>query len=451
MNLSLGWFKSKKKEELSELQLEEQRLKVEILQKRLNKENPEPVQRVFKSVKLVNNVLTVVFNDGTVIVKAKSTPEDFENVRKALNEVEILNILGETEIAEEKAQMIELREISEGMVQLSQLDDFVIKEDESVYLKGINRSLPPLLMKKFAAIVNDRSKKGEGWKEALADDDEFQGVKRFFMWCCLNPRAEVANKLYDFLERNSYRITKQGFFAALRNVVTVGGENTDLVQFISNAYNKIKAVWKKNPENYNVYNNGEYTLVKKGSTISETNLVGNLKDLYTNLPDMKENRFTDAHTHTFDIRVGKVVTMPPEKCSWSTVDCAEAGLHFTADEIHYVGCGDTSVLVLINPMKVVGIGEHKGRCYEYLPIMTVPAAEATTLLHDLEFDTLQLDEEYVIHQLEGLSEKVKEGFTAETSKYTFNLPSISTMEINDIISRLGEMKAKISTRVSIIE
>jgi hypothetical protein len=45
-------------------------------------------------------------------------------------------------------------------------------------------------------------------------------------------------------------------------------------------------------------------------------------------------------------------------------------------------------------MKVVGIGQHKGRCYEYLPIMTVPREEATQILHDGDFDTLQLDDEY---------------------------------------------------------
>ena len=165
-------------------------------------------------------------------------------------------------------------------------------------------------------------------------------------------------------------------------------------------------------------------------------LIGNLKELYLDLPNRAENRFTDDWTKTFDIRIGSPVSMPIEKCNWSTQDCAAAGLHFTADQIHYVGCGDTSVLVLINPMKVVGIGKHKGRCYEYLPIMTVPREEATEILHDLDFDTLALDEDYAIHELESLTEKAKEGFTAEASKHSFNLPSISTIEIENIVTSL---------------
>ena len=61
--------------------------------------------------------------------------------------------------------------------------------------------------------------------------------------------------------------------------------------------------------------------------------IGNLKDLYKDLPNRHENRFTDDWTKTFDIRVGKPVSMPKEECNWSTQDCAAAGLHFTADQI----------------------------------------------------------------------------------------------------------------------
>ena len=179
--------------------------------------------------------------------------------------------------------------------------------------------------------------------------------------------------------------------------------------------------------------------------------MGGLTDLYLDLPNRHENRFTDDWTKTFDIRIGKVVKMPKEDCSWSTQDCAAAGLHFTSDQIHYVGCGDQSVLVLINPMKVVGIGTHKGRCYEYLPIMTVPREEATKILHDSQFDTLQLDENYAIRELESLEQKVQEGFVAESSKYEFNLPQISMSEIRNIAKSLDSMKAEISSRVVLVD
>jgi hypothetical protein len=215
----------------------------------------------------------------------------------------------------------------------------------------------------------------------------------------------------------------------------------------------VKAVWKKNPSDFKVlkHDDGSYSIAPVDKLIANAQTMGTLTHMYKELPNMKENRFTDAHTRTFDIRVGQPVNMPMEECNWSTADCAHAGLHFTADQIHYVGCGDTSVLILINPMKVVGIGQHKGRCYEYLPIMTVPRMEATKILHDISFDTLELDEDYAIRELESLEEKAKAGFTAETSKYNFNLPNISSIEISSIVHSLNAMKKFIDKRVSVIK
>lgn len=507
---SLNWFKSKKEREIEDLKHE---IKLKQLQKELDRIDAPPVQstwstgtsntpiiwgttpsqpasyqikiedpKPYKTVKMVNNVLTVVLNDGSILSKPNATTEDFEDVRSAIDEFEIIDVMAVQEVvAERKKQEFEAekaRALQAGIKLLADLDDFEVK-GTSVYLKGINRTLPQLLVEEFLRIVN----RNNGNRYALANDDEYQSLKRFFMWCCLNPRAEVADKLYNFLKKNSFKITKQGFFVALRNVVTLHG-STELVQFVSNAYNKVKAVWKKSPDAYEVYlKDGQYSFIHKGDTyttemvdcqdddyefedcdscegcdencereitVKRSDLgehIGNLTALYLDLPNRAENRFTDAHTQTFDIRVGRAVSMDPGACRWNTDDCGAEGLHFTSDEIHYVGCGDQSVLVLINPMKVVGIGEHKGRCYEYLPIMTVPREEATSILHDLDFDTLALDEDYAIRELEGLTEKVKAGFVAESNKHEFNMPHISTREIENIVASLDEMKSEISKRI----
>jgi len=506
--LSLNWFKSRKKRELEELQVEEQRIKNELLRKELYQPSfatsatsapvektynwtvnttPTPTVSVkpYKTVKMVNDVLTIVLNDGSVLSKPGATADDFIAARNATDEVDILSVVATQEIVtERKRQEFEAekaRALKAGIQLLAQLDDFEVKGD-SVYLKGINRTLPQLLVEEFLRIVNSyRNSPSYYLQNALNQDDEYQSLKRFFMWCCLNPRAEVADKLYNFLKNNSFKITKQGFFVALRNVVTLHG-STELVQFVSNAYNKVKAIWKKSPDAYEVYlKDGQYSFIHIDDTyttelmegeewydeeideyvtsedeevsVKRSDLgeyVGNLTELYLDLPNRAENRFTDAHTRTFDIRVGRAVSMDPGACRWNTDDCGAEGLHFTADEIHYVGCGDQSVLVLINPMKVVGIGESKGRCWEYLPIMTVPREEATEILHDLDFDTLQLDDSYAIRELESLTEKAKDGFVAESKKHEFNIPHISTVEIENIVESLDEMKSEISSRVQMI-
>jgi hypothetical protein len=463
---SLSWFK--RQSELENLVIEEQILKNEILKKELGISSEKP----YLNVKLVNDVLTIVLNDGSILTKPNATEQDYRTAIIASTEATLFDICADSEVSEEKrrqeAEVKRLQALQEGIKTLEGLEDFEI-EGNSVRLAGTGRTMPQLLVEKFIEIV--------GMYEMdpfndVTEDEEYQALKRFFMWCCLNPRAEVANDLYEFLNKNSFRITKQGFFVALRNVVTLHG-STELVQFVSNVYNKVKAVWKKKPDAYTVFlKDGEYTIIHEDDMYYEEEIwdeendcyydeqflkedlgenLGSLTDLYLDLPNRHENRFTDAHTRTFDIRIGQVVNMPPQECNWSTADCAHAGLHFTADEINYVGCGDQSVLVLINPMKVVGIGQAKGRCYEYLPIMTVSREESTEILHDLDFDTLELDESFVIRELQNLAEKAKEGFIIESSKHQFNIPPMSHIQINTIVTSLEEMKCSISKRVKYLD
>lgn len=442
----------------------------------------------YSNIKFVNDVLTIILNDGNIVSKYPATMDDFNRARNSKTEVELFTVCSSKEGLEEKRKFEEEVKRNEALsAGIKSLIDFAEDEfeerDGALYMTGIDRSMPQLLIEEFIILFQ------EDWNDDEVNE-RWEGLKRFWMWCCLNPRAEVADELFRFLKDNSFRITKQGFFVALRNVVTLHG-GAELVHFVSNTYNKVKAVWKKSPEKYTVFlENGQYKIVHEddlytdewvecdycyGEPVPEEDqedcacptcdgeggytditrvehgeLIGSLTDLYLDLPNRAENRFTDDWTKTFDIRVGVPVKMPMEECNWSTQDCAAAGLHFTADQIHYVGCGDQSMLVLINPMKVVGIGQHKGRCYEYLPIMTVPREEATSILHDLDFDTMQLDDAYAIQELDNLAEKVKEGFAAEAKKYNFNFPTINPQTVEKIIANLDEMKQVIGGRVVIV-
>lgn len=503
--LSLEWFKNRVDHSIEK-----------VIEKKLDKlveevdNDGSPQTKPYNSIKLVNDVLTIVLSDDSIISKVNATEDDYHAAESATTIGELYVIVSDpnvvSEIAEKDRSERRLKALKKGLVSLEESGEFVLDGD-SVYFKGISRSLPQLLVEE---LINEVSR-AEALGIPLNDYDGYQSLKRFFMWCALNPRAEVAHELYRFLKENSFRITKQGFFVALRNVVTLHG-SPELVHFISNTYNKVKAVWKKSPDDYTVFlQDGEYKLVHDDKLYREetytttvcpdcggeggyyddgdcyddedewnegewvecdtcdgtgevepyevTNtvqvdhgeLVGKLTDLYLDLPNRHENRFTDDWTKTFDIRIGKVVNMPQEDCNWSTQDCAAAGLHFTSDQIHYVGCGDQSVLVLINPMKVVGIGSHKGRCYEYLPIMTVPREEATEILHDNQFDTLQLDEVYAVRELDDLQTKVKEGFAKESNKYEFSLPNISSIDVRNIVGSLEEMKAEITARVRMVD
>jgi len=504
--LSMQWFKSKIEHAVEKVITS----KIENLMEQEDPEVPgsdyDVDRKPYLNVKMVNDVLTIVTNDGNILTKPNATPQDFIMAKAARTEEDLYLIVATPEVISEKkdreAEVAKLRALHKGIDQLKNLRQFRV-EGNTVYLTGINRSLPQLLVERFIEIVypytNNPHLSNQEMADILDDNDEFLAHKRFFLWCCLNPRAEVADRLYDFLNKNGMKITKQGFFVALRNIVVVHG-SAELVDFVSNAYNKVKAVWKKSPDNYTVFlEDGEYKLVHNDDLertemmecemcdgtgeywneeaseygdepgyetcyncdgtgeheatilINHGERIGGLTELYLDLPNRHENRYTDNWTKTFDIRVGQVLSMPIDECNWSTQDCATAGLHFAGHTAPYVLCGDTTVFTLHNPMKVVGIGEEKGRCYEYLPFMTTNIEEADEIMNSRDFDFLQLDEQYAINELQSLEEKVKAGFAAEAKKYDFNLPHISASEIKNIVASLEDMRSEIANRVNHID
>jgi hypothetical protein len=499
--LSLDWFKQTAENAIAKVVAN----KLESLMEQEEAPVQQSYVKPYTNIKLVNNTLTIVLSNGDILTKPGATEDDYHAIINARSIHEIYAVIASREVLEDvekvRAEAARIKALQQGIELLGCINDFRV-EGTSVYLTGTSRSMPQILVEKFIEIVdrvaNEPSQ--EVFSDQLMQDDEYVAHKNFFMWCCLNPRAEVAHELYRFLTENSFKITKQGFFVALRNVVTLHG-SPELVNFVSNAYNKVKAVWKKNPDHYTVFlEDGQYKLVHDSALVTIQKVtsddcpncngaggwydfddewedcttcdgtgiveeytyeeeipvehgqrIGGLTELYLDLPNREENRFTDNWSRTFDIRVGQVVSMPSEDCNWSTQDCAAAGLHFAGYTAPYVLCGDTTVMTLHNPMKVVGIGREKGRCWEYLPFMLTTVAEADQIMNDRSFDFLQLDEQYAIRELESLTEKVKEGFATEAKKYEFNLPQISASEINTIVANLSEMKTKIKDRVVTIK
>ena len=112
---SLNWFKSGKEKELLELKIQEQKiLNIGLLQEIANRMDeasklPDEVDMGIKiipkpylNVKLVNDVLTVILADGSIISKPNATTEHFQIVRNAVHESEIFDVIGSSEILEEK-------------------------------------------------------------------------------------------------------------------------------------------------------------------------------------------------------------------------------------------------------------------------------------------------------------------------------------------------------------
>ena len=451
---SLKWFRSNNQEKLEKLELEKKEKELELLNLQL-KEG----KKLYKMLSLVNNNLTIVLQDGSIISKSNATENDVQEIKLATTESEILRIVKDVNIQQEKVTEQLTREdvemYSEGFELFKYLDDFYT-EGNTVYLSGTNRSLPDLLVKKFIEIITrvDKVFSEESLQEKLNKDEEYLSHKKFFMWCCLNPNAQSAEDLYGFLEKHNMKIDRHGNFYAYRRVKTVGNDNKELVDFISNTYNKIKAVWKKSPKKFKVVtvpDSKKYELKQSDFNVEDTEYVclGDLEYLYLNLPNMQENRYTSAHTGQEDYRVGNVISMPRNEGDDNNSVSCSMGFHAASKEYDYSGFGDQDILVIINPMDVLAVpkGEiGKLRTCRWFFAMTLEKDERY-ILDEEDFNVLELGDIYNEKCFEDIEEHVKNGFTQEVKRHTFTLPTLSSKELSTIINSLEEISNVINNRV----
>jgi len=459
MKLSLKWFRSTRDEELETLKVEEQKLKNKILQAKLVPETPKskPVDsKPYKFRKMVDSVLTIVLKNGDILTKSNATIQDFKNVEFAITENDLYTIASSVTVVEERERKKEQEEtekaykIYAGFETLKGLSEFEV-EGNSVYFRGIKRSLPTMLVERLAQIV-EAHKNSLDILPPVTENLEFQSLKKFWLKCCLNPSAKSAEDLYKFLNAHHFKIDNHGNFYAYRRVKSVGDGNKELVKFISNAYSKVKAVWKKKPIDYYVWagDDGELYFDKSYQGDGINYLHGNLHDLYVDLPNMEENRYTSAHTGLEDYRVGKVISMPRNDGDDNNQISCSKGFHAASKAYDYSGFGDTPILVIINPMDVLAVPRNedgKLRTCRWFFASTLDKEEQYILDND-DFDVSELGDVFEQKCAENLEEYIKKGFAEEVKRHTFDLAPINHLEVSKIVRSLDEMRDSISKRVS---
>lgn len=450
--LSLEWFKSKIERSVENVISK----KIDNLIEKMDGEEdnipslPE-YDRPYKTMTLTNDVLTVVLHDGAVLSKSNSTINDFFTIKKCQTEEEVVEkMMGTEEILsreEKEKEKRRLEALSKGVELLLETGEFELSVDgKSIYMKGIKRTIPQLLIERFAEIVYNAN--------SYVDGIEYQSLKKFWMKCCLNPNAQSAEDLYEFLANHQFKIDKHGNFYAYRRVVSKrSSQNKELVNFVSNTYTKVKSIWKKSPKDYGVfYNtaNSEYIFkpLEDGPTLLE-NFTGNLEELYLELPSMQKSMFTSAHTGMEDYRVGEVISMPRyEGDDDNSVNCSK-GFHAASKAYDYSYFGDTPILVIINPMDVLAVplGEvGKLRTCRWFFAAVLDESEKH-ILDDDDFDVTDLGDIFEEKCLENMTEYVQNRFSEEVKRHTFTLPTISDREVSKIVHSLEYMKAILSGRV----
>jgi hypothetical protein len=236
----------------------------------------------------------------------------------------------------------------------------------------------------------------------------------------------------------------------------VSKESTDdeLIDFISNTYNKVKAIWKKSPNNYYVFleDDGSYSISTNSESYGISKRIGTLTDLYLDLPNMASNSYTSAHTGREDYKVGSVISMPRHQGDDNNQMSCSKGFHAASKAYDYSSFGDTPILVIINPMDVlsVPVGEFgKLRTCRWFFAMTLTEDEEH-ILDDEDFDVTDLGDVFEEACGQDLENYVLNSFSEEVQRHTFTIPQMSNIQINKIVKSLNQMKEEIEERVQSI-
>lgn len=180
--------------------------------------------------------------------------------------------------------------------------------------------------------------------EARGDEKELMKFKNFWTLVSLNPDSRVRNNLFWFIRKWDMQLTDSGLIIAYRNadIKEEAKYSTEQVKNIINTYYKEKYINNADPYKMN--------FVDKGIT-------GNLGELYDEIVNGGDSPvYTDQHSHTTEIRLGKPVRIPREECDADQEHSCSRGLHTGAKgwlkQNYY---GNVGLMVLVNPANVVAV------------------------------------------------------------------------------------------------
>lgn len=311
--------------------------------------------------------------------------------------------------------------IKKNLSAIEETGDFYYK-DNSLYMNGINLSIPELLAQELAKSI---------------DTLRYEALKKFWILCSLNPNPQARQDLFKFLQGGTFTITSSGLFVAYRNVnIKQGGKDRKLTEFLNTNAPRIKA-WKKPARNFEVYRvNKAYEMydMKKRATAPEGEHVGNFSYLMENLAD--KVTYTDNYTKTFTIKIGEPVSMPREDCDNNAGQDCSRGLHLgNKSFLRPSDFGTVGLICLCNPYNVVSVphyNSNKLRCCEYLPIGNVEYKDGKLV----EIDTELYEDDYCQFTTGQINEMLKEHHPEEVQINTlFDISSVSE-SIRDIANQV---------------
>lgn len=309
----------------------------------------------------INNYLKVVFDDGTTVERHDSTPE-------------LLNQIKENLTADKETLMrIVNPEYGKAMDIVNNVKDskFIVKKGQSFYIPSISELTMPI---DFVEAFLEAEKMG--------DTDKVTAYYNFWTLVSLNPDSRVRNNLFWFLKKWGMVISKSGLIVGYRNAdIKYQGTkfSHEYMREITKQYAYIKYISKRNTDDYIVCYDPNLQIYTKKDAINYDLPGITLTQAYNDIitaGNKEETVYTDHHSHTFEIRLGHIVSMPRNQVDSNQEHTCSRGLHVGAkDWLEQNYFGTVGMRVLINPADVCGIPPQddygKMRVCAYYPVNIV--------------------------------------------------------------------------------
>ena len=317
-----------------------------------------------------------------------------------------------------------------------------------VYLAGFNTPLPQLLID----VIEEYTDNGY----------PIDAIINFWKLLMINPDKRVRNTLFNFIKIHDFSITDAGYMVVYKAVDykdRVKRERT-FEEYVSNQVLHVKKDWKCSPKKYDVYksnDSGEYGIAKV-ETVENWDeddkgieVMGNLGELYKAIFDGVTSDestvpvYTDKHTHTMTILLGKPVQQARKECDGDPAEDCSNGLH--------VGCTgyvnsfgnncDVVLVCLVNPAHVISVPKSectKMRVCEYFPV-------AVATYKDQKIDVVEqkyFEDDYREYELEDLNNQIEKMLAEE-------LPVETAINAEPETRSMSELLKIIATRLIDIE
>lgn len=385
----------------------------------------------------IKNHITVILDNGTMLTNSNCTDELYNDVMANQNDEEQVQCLLVPEFCKKKEEI----EVKTKMLTDFTASKYLSVFGNSVYIKSVSELTVPedLAVALFKA-------------EQDQDTELVQTYLNFWTLCSLNPDSRARTNLFWFLKRYGMVISKSGLFVAYRNVqLKSEGKQikSDLANFVSNQYSRVKYKLKKSPKNYFVGYQVDLTednLIVHFDKSKFKQVLGKLDELYTNLSDEEVAPvYTDAHTRTFTIKIGEPVTIDRSKCDSVQENTCSRGLHVAGRTWITKGSfGNISLMVLVNPADVVAVPPDdnygKMRCCAYYPVQLIERDEDGEIIDQVIDDGFEDD---FMHHI-AYSGDIN---NTDIVNYTVDIPEIPEISKKKILNRLVEISNSLKKKV----